>query len=93
MAVKPEHFRAGDEHLIEQFAQAILLARQAYGELELAGVTSSDGKAWTIALEKAHRASVALAARLRLCPQSRASARTAGNAKPPPRGKPLWENY
>jgi hypothetical protein len=92
-SVKAEHFREGDQYLIEQYAQAIILARQAYGELELAGPASSDGRVWTIALEKSHRASVALAARLRLCPQSRLSSRAAGREKPPIRGKPIWQDY
>jgi hypothetical protein len=34
--------------------------------------------AWVAVLEKAHRSSVALSARLRLSPQSRADARSAG---------------
>ena len=92
MSVRPEHFRPGDEDLIEQYCQAILLARQAYTELELAGGVTGDGRTspWLVVLEKSHRSAAALAARLRLCPQSRVSARTVGRAKPPPVHK-IWE--
>jgi hypothetical protein len=90
---RPEHFRPGDEHLIEQYAQSVILAQKAFAELELSGPVSPDGRMspWVIALEKAHRSSVALAARLRLCPQSRLSARSAGRAKPPPSIRKIWE--
>lgn len=83
-SVKPEHFRPADGALVEQYAQAIALARKAYGELESTGPVI-DGKAspWVVVLEKAHRSSVALSARLRLCPQARTDPKTAG--KP---GKP-----
>ena len=71
-SVPPEHFQRGDADLVEQLAQAIELARKAYVELETHGPVI-DGKVspWNVVLEKAHRSSVALAARLRLCPQSR----------------------
>jgi hypothetical protein len=81
------HFKASDRHLIEQYAQAIVLARQATTELAATGpVVQGRASAWLIVLEKAHRSSVALAARLRLAPQSRADSRSAGRkADGPPR--------
>jgi hypothetical protein len=93
-SLPPAHFRPGDGDLIEQFCQTILLARQAYSELEMAGSVSADGKMspWVTVLEKSHRSAAALSARLRLCPQARSSARTVGRAKPPP-VKKIWEDY
>ena len=81
-SVPREHFRLGDSHLIEQYAQAVLLARQAWSELQANGPVTADGRCspWVVVLEKAHRSSVALAARLRLSPQSRADSRSAGRA-------------
>ena len=74
-----DHFQAGDGALLEQYAQAILLARQAYAHLDAEGPVI-DGRAspWVVVLEKAHRSTVALSARLRLAPQARADARSAG---------------
>ena len=79
-AVPPTHFRAGDAPLVEQYAQSIQLARQAYTELESSGPIREDGKRspWVDVLEKAHRSSVALSARLRLAPQQRTDPKTAG---------------
>lgn len=86
-SVPAEHFKSSDRHLIEQYAQAIVLARQATTELAATGpVVQGRASAWLIVLEKAHRSSVALAARLRLAPQSRADSRSAGRkADGPPR--------
>jgi len=92
MSVRPEHFRTGDQDLVEQYAQAVLLARQAFGELEIGGSVTADGKMspWVTVLEKSHRSAAALAQRLRICPQARSLARTVGRAKPPPVRK-IWE--
>jgi phage terminase small subunit len=86
-SVPDGHFKSSDRHLIEQFCQAIMLARQATTELATTGpVVQGRVSAWLIVLEKAHRSSVALAARLRLAPQSRADSRSAGRkADGPPR--------
>ena len=74
-----EHFRDTDAHLIEQYAQAIALARRAWSGLDARGpVIEGRASPWLVVLEKAHRSSVALAARLRLAPQSRADSRSAG---------------
>jgi Phage terminase, small subunit len=81
-SVPAEHFRPADGDLVEQYAQAIVLARQAYAELEASGPVV-DGKAspWLTVLEKTHRSSVALAARLRLSPQHRTDPKTAGRGR------------
>jgi phage terminase small subunit len=68
----PDHFRETDAPLIEQYAQSIALARQAYANLtEEGSVVAGRANPWLIVLEKAHRSSVALSMRLRLSPQSR----------------------
>jgi phage terminase small subunit len=79
-AAPEEHFVIGDAPLIEQYAQSIALARRAYAELAEHGPVTEEGKQspWLVAFEKANRASVALSARLRLAPQSRADSRSAG---------------
>lgn len=71
-SVSVDHFAPVDTVLLEQYAQAVVLGRRAYAELAASGPVV-DGKTspWLVALEKAHRSAVALAARLRLCPQSR----------------------
>ena len=84
-SVPTEHFRPGDADLIEQLAQSIALARQAYAELERAGpVTDGRASPWIVILEKAHRSSVALSARLRLCPQARTDPKSVGRQNGPP---------
>jgi phage terminase small subunit len=73
-----DHFQTGDAALLEQYAQAILLARQAYDELATDGpVIEGKASPWLVVLEKAHRSAVALSGRLRLAPQARADARSA----------------
>src|SRR5262245_61019611 len=79
-----EHFRSGDAALIEAYAQAISLSRQAWSELSTNGpVIDGRPSAWITVLEKAHRSLVALAARLRLAPQSRADSRSTARAAGP----------
>ena len=80
-SVPPNHFRPGDADLVEQYAQAIALARRAYAELEGSGPVI-DGKSspWVTVLEKAHRSAVALAGKLRLCPQARTDPKVAGRS-------------
>ena len=78
-----DHFRASDADLIEQYAAAICLARQAYDRLRDEGPVK-DGRVnpWQTVLEKANRASVSLSQRLRLAPMSRQDPKTAGRSKP-----------
>jgi hypothetical protein len=91
-SMPPQHFRPCDAPLVEQYAQSIVLARLAYGELQLVGAGSSEGKNWLVTLEKSHRSAVALSARLRLCPQARATARAAGRERPAPPRVPIWRD-
>jgi phage terminase small subunit len=96
-AVDPDHFSVVDTPLLEQYAAASDLARQAQTRLDVNGAVI-DGKAspWLAVLEKANRACVALAARLRVCPQSRFDRLTAGaNSRPQPQrlSDPLLAGY
>ena len=80
-SVPATHFRACDADLVEQFAQSVALARRAYLELETGGlVIGGKPSVWNGLLQKAHRNSIMLAARLRLCPQGRADPKTVGRA-------------
>ena len=80
--VPADHFRPSDAALIEQYAQAVALSRQAYAMLETEGpVIAGRANPWVIVLEKAHRSSVALSTRLRLSPQHRTDPKTVGRAK------------
>jgi phage terminase small subunit len=96
--VAADHWRPSDEPLVEQYAQAILLSREAYDELAKNGAVI-DGKPspWLVVLEKAHRSTVALSARLRLAPQARADARSAGRnangARPSPYDLMNFDNH
>jgi hypothetical protein len=74
-----DHWRSGDEHLVEQYSQAILTCREAHQHLRSEGHVLASGKAnpWLLVWEKFNRASVALAARLRLAPQQRHDAKRA----------------
>jgi hypothetical protein len=75
----PAHWRDGDEYLIEQYAASILACREADENLRRDGYLRKDGKTsnWVVVFEKFSRASVALAARLRLSPQQRQDGKTA----------------
>jgi phage terminase small subunit len=78
-----DHFRASDSALIEQYCQAIALARQSYAHLNEEGsVVAGRANPWLIVLEKAHRSSVALSMRLRLSPQSRMDRKTVKESGP-----------
>jgi phage terminase small subunit len=81
--VPPEHFRPSDADLVEQYAQAIALARLAYSKLAAEGpVIDNRPSAWLIVLEKAHKSAVSLSARLRLSPQHRLDPRTVHRHEP-----------
>ena len=86
-SVPDGHFQAVDAHLLEQYAQAIILAREAFRQLQDDGVIAADGKPspWLAVLEKSHKSAIALSARLRLAPQSRMSTRTAARNAAGPR--------
>jgi len=77
-----DHFRPGDADLIEQFAGAIVLARDAYEQLQKEGpVLNGRVSPWQTVLEKANRASVSLSQRLRLSPMSRTDSKTVARSK------------
>ena len=81
----PEHFRAGDADLVEQYAQAVVLARQAFGQLARYGpVNAGKASPWLVVLEKAHRSAVALSARSRLSPQNRTDPKSVGRQRAGP---------
>lgn len=83
-SVSATHFRATDGPLVEQYAQSIALARQAYSYLDAEGpVICGKANPWLVVLEKAHRSSVALSMRLRLSPQSRLDRKALGQAQEP----------
>jgi phage terminase small subunit len=72
------HFKTGDAPLVEAYAQAISLARQAAQEIAAHGpVIGGRPSPWIHVQEKAHRAHAALSMRLRLSPQHRADSRSA----------------
>jgi hypothetical protein len=91
----PQHFRDGDDYLLEQYAQSIIAAREAFAHLEREGfVVNGKANAWAIILEKAHRSSVALAGRLRLAPQQRMDQEKAARERSPNfgyRSLPPWQ--
>jgi phage terminase small subunit len=86
-AAPADHFKPGDAPLIQAYAEAIALARQASLELAANGpVIGGRPSPWVHCQEKAHRAIAALSMRLRLSPQHRADSRSAGrkaNERPP----------
>jgi len=91
--VPTDHFRPSDGVLLEQYAQAIALGRQAYAALEAEGpVVAGRPNPWVVILEKAHRSAVALSARLRLSPQQRLDPKTVGRNAGPPASYYDWIN-
>jgi phage terminase small subunit len=84
-SVDADHFTAGDQALLVEFARAVDLANQAATELDAHGpVVNGRPSPWIVIQEKSVRALVALSARLRLCPQSRFDRTKAGtNARKP----------
>ena len=71
-SVPPEHFRTSDVPLIEQYAFAILLGREAYEHLAKEGqIVAGRTSPWIVCMEKSTRAVTALCMRLRLAPQAR----------------------
>ena len=91
-AVEADHFTAVDLPLLEQYAVAANLARQAQGELDAHGAIV-DGKASArlTVQEKTVRALTALSARLRICPQSRFDRLVAGTKARPKEPRP-WDD-
>jgi len=67
---KPGHFKPGDGILLEAYAAAHLLRREAYEHIKSEGAVI-DGRSspWLTVLEKSAKALVSLSGRLRLAPQ------------------------
>ncbi len=76
-ACGPEQFQASDLPLLSQYAQAIALAERAVKELNRQPVIGTRASPWLSISEKAWRATVALAPKLRLTPSSRYDSRAA----------------
>lgn len=78
-AVGSDHFTRADAPLLVEYARATCLADQAAVALAADGAVV-DGRAspWIVVQEKCVRSMTALAARLRLCPQSRLDRTVAG---------------
>ena len=76
-ACGPEQFQASDLPLLSQYAQAIALAERAVKELNRQPVIGTRASPWLGISEKAWRATVALAPKLRLTPSSRYDSRAA----------------
>ena len=87
-SVDAGHFAASDAPLVERYAEAVVLAEQAADALAREGPVTPEGKAsaWIVIQEKAHRASVALAGKLRLAPHSRLSKERAAATTTPTTG-------
>jgi phage terminase small subunit len=79
-AVGPDHFRPVDRPLVGVYAEALCLARQARAQLGADGPVDADGKVspWLRVYESAMKTITTLAARLRVCPQSRLDRTRAG---------------
>ena len=83
-AVDRRHFRQSDAPLVHAYVRAIALETWAAKELTADPLNTKLLLIW----EKASRAMVAIAAKLRLCPQSRQNSKTA--ARMPPVGPRPW---
>lgn len=91
-ALDADHFAACDAPLMEQYAVAADLARQAQAQLDEHGaVVAGKANPWLVVQEKSVRSLVALAARLRLSPQSRFD-RLVAATKSRPKGTRPWES-
>lgn len=93
-AVDAEHFSPADLPLLTEYARAADLANRAAAELDKHGaVTDGKASAWLVVQEKSVRALTALAARLRICPQSRFDRTVAGTKARNSQPVIDWESY
>ena len=92
--VRPNHFVASDRVLLERYVEAITLAEGAQKHLEASGPVTDAGRVspWVTVQEKAHRSAVALAGKLRLCPQSRLDRKSVGSQPGGRRRRVPWED-
>jgi phage terminase small subunit len=88
----PGHFRPGDEILLEAYAAAHLLRREAFEKVEAEGAVTENGKSspWLVVMEKTGKALVSLSGRLRLAPQMRASSRDTSRGGAPSNYQAPW---
>ena len=84
-----KHFRPSDTLLLCRYCEACVLAEQAARELRAGAVINGRPSPWLVVQEKAVRAVIALAMRLRLSPQSRQP--RAATGRPQPTGPRPWE--
>jgi phage terminase small subunit len=92
--VKTNHFVASDRVLLERYCEAIRLAELAQRHIDDEGPVTDEGRVspWITVQEKAHRSAVALAGKLRLCPQSRLDRKTAGATTSTRKRAQPWED-
>lgn len=88
-----DFFNPAELPLLSAYCRALAAHDHARLKLEEEGPVRADGKssAWLVVVEKETRAVVALAARLRLAPQSRLDRTTAGKRARPVTGSAPWE--
>ena len=78
-ACDARHFTAADEPLLSRFVEAVAMAEDAADHLRAEGAVVMDkASPWIAIQEKVGRAIAAFAPKLRLSPQSRYDAATAG---------------
>jgi phage terminase small subunit len=82
-SLPPEHFRPSDMTLVARFVESAALAEKAAVELRKGAVIDGKASPWLVVQEKCIRAVTALAARLRLSPQSRLDQRSAAREQVP----------
>ena len=83
--------RTSDEPLLRSYCESTALANRASAELSKAPVVNGKPSAWLPIFEKAQRAQVALATKLRLSPQSRYSKNKAATTPNGGRAPKPWE--
>jgi hypothetical protein len=67
----PQHFRPSDMPLLTQYVAAAVLSERALDQLRRAPLVKGKASPWLQVFDKANRACMALAMRLRLSPQAR----------------------
>ena len=78
------HFKPCDAPLLQCYAEAVLLSRRAFeGLLNDGPIVDGRPSGWVTLLEKGHRSCIALAARLRMAPQMRATSRATSSRRCP----------
>jgi phage terminase small subunit len=78
-----DHFRVTDAPVLEAYCVAVLQSRHAARELADGVMTAPAARTWLRIQTTADKTIASLSMRLRLCPQSRQSARTTMRQSPP----------